>query len=355
MSKVSVIIPVYNAARALGECLDSVVGQTYADLEILLVDDGSTDKSGSICDSYAEKDSRIQVFHNENHGPSYTRNYGIEKSGGDYIMFADSDDRLEPDAVELCVEGMEKHGVELVFGGYGKFNDGRKKDFDTRSVIPAGSTETSVVFNSRSEVAALFAQPRTSLSAVAVWAKLYRADIIKNNNIRFPLNVSYEEDCCFNLQYYRCISSAYGFDKPIYHYRQCAQSLSKSYDLSKFRSLVDGYLGRCELFRELGMENRIVSLKNILVLVLITTYQKIERSAISRKEKIRNYTAIANMPEVQDAVSSATEIPDKRLYRLALAATARGNGRMIWLWMRLWQKRNELKAKLKNAKAKKKK
>ena len=97
MPKISVIIPVYDTEEFLSRCLDSVLCQTHRDLEVILIDDGSTDASGALCDEYAEKDTRIQVIHQENSGSSAARNTGLEAACGDYIGFVDSDDWLEPD------------------------------------------------------------------------------------------------------------------------------------------------------------------------------------------------------------------------------------------------------------------
>lgn len=350
MGLVSIIIPVYNSVTALSKCLESVVSQSYKNIEVILVNDGSTDGSEKICDSFAEKDDRVRVFHNANHGVSFTRNFGIEHCAGNYIMFVDSDDHIEPDTVELLMNAMEKYSVDLVFGGYGKFNDGNSYDFEVRGILPNETAPSGALFQNKNEVAMLFTQARTSLAAVAVWAKLYRADIIQRFNIRFPLDVSYEEDCCFNLLYFRHISTAYAFQKPIYHYRQCVQSLSKSFDLMKFHALIDGYNKRCEFFREIGMENHIPALKNILILVLITSYQKIEKCSMSRLEKIRNYNEIAKMTEVQDVVNTATQMPRRRLYKLSVSATRNKSGKRIWLWMHLWSVKNIIKSKLKRKK-----
>ena len=89
---VSVIIPVYNVEKYLEKCLESIAKQSYENLQIILVDDGSTDASSQICDTFAERDKRVVVYHNENHGPGYSRNYGIDRSEGDFITFVDSDD-----------------------------------------------------------------------------------------------------------------------------------------------------------------------------------------------------------------------------------------------------------------------
>ncbi|HIC0554358.1 TPA: glycosyltransferase family 2 protein, partial [Streptococcus agalactiae] len=119
MDKVSIIIPVYNVQSFLNECIESVLAQTYSNLEIILVNDGSTDNSGDICDYYSEIDGRIFVFHKNNGGLSDARNYGISRATGDYIYLLDSDDYLyKEDAIERMVEFSEKYNSEIVLGCY---------------------------------------------------------------------------------------------------------------------------------------------------------------------------------------------------------------------------------------------
>jgi len=114
---ISVIIPVYNVEEYLAKCVDSILGQTHRTLEVILVNDGSRDGSGRICDAYAQKDARIRVIHQENGGLSKARNVGLEAATGEYITFVDSDDWIEPDAYEHLLELMERYQVKLVCGG----------------------------------------------------------------------------------------------------------------------------------------------------------------------------------------------------------------------------------------------
>lgn len=113
---ISMIVPVYNVAAYLPRCLDSIVGQTYGNLEILLVDDGSTDGSGEICHRYARADQRIRVIHQENRGVSAARNAGLEEMTGEYVMFVDSDDWIGPDAVQVLYDRLERDGSQLAIG-----------------------------------------------------------------------------------------------------------------------------------------------------------------------------------------------------------------------------------------------
>lgn len=118
---VSIVIPVYNVEEYLSECIESVLEQTYPCLEIFLVDDGSTDNSGKICDCYAEKDSRIKVIHQVNAGVSHARNIALDKVTGEYLIFVDSDDIINPHLVEICLDTMQKSNVDMVIYPYQKF------------------------------------------------------------------------------------------------------------------------------------------------------------------------------------------------------------------------------------------
>ncbi len=122
---ISVIVPVYNVERYLAKCIDSILAQTYPSLEIILVDDGSKDSSGAICDSYAKKDSRIRVIHKENGGLSDARNRGIEEARGEYLGFIDSDDYIDPDMYEVLYETLERHGADMSMCGVYELYDGQ--------------------------------------------------------------------------------------------------------------------------------------------------------------------------------------------------------------------------------------
>jgi len=114
---VSVIVPVYNVEEYLGRCVDSILAQTYTNLEVILVDDGAKDSSGAICDEYAARDARVRVIHKENGGLSSARNAGIDAAKGDWLEFVDSDDWIEPDAVESMLTLALEHRTELVVAG----------------------------------------------------------------------------------------------------------------------------------------------------------------------------------------------------------------------------------------------
>lgn len=184
---VSIIVPVYKAEKYLSECIDSILVQTYSQFELILVDDGSPDKSSAICDEYAKKDNRIQVIHKENGGVSSARNEGIEKSNGEWLCFIDSDDII----VQTYIEdfGLTKIACDWYMQGYKKIKSNR--------VI-----ETHDFFQCKdSEYWNILAFSENNCIINSPCFKLYKRSIIVDNDIKFDLNTSYGEDHLFSLDY----------------------------------------------------------------------------------------------------------------------------------------------------------
>ena len=177
---VSVVIPVYNVEAYLPQCIESVTNQTYRDLDIILVDDGSTDGSGKICDEYAARDGRIRVIHTENGGVSAARNKGIELSSSEFLSFLDSDDWMEPNAIEALLEAAKRYDAEISISHY--FNE-----FIGRSVASKKLSEDIRELKNE-DILYVFAEGE--ISDVA-WNKLYRSDFFAP--YRFPEGRTYED------------------------------------------------------------------------------------------------------------------------------------------------------------------
>lgn len=232
-SKITVIIPVYNSFKFLNRCLESVIYQTFVDIEILLIDDGSTDGSSELCDAWALKDSRIFVVHQENRGVSTSRNKGLELSQSEWIMFVDSDDRLDLKAIEKLHSCIDDR-VDLVFGpiinDYSiKKSDVKKFDekiFDYdlsffRNEFYGGCIIEPRIFKS------LFSEDMRKLPFLgSPCGKIYKKSIIEHNNLRFNKNITYGEDSFFNLQYLECAKFVKYIEYPIYYYFMHSGSLS---------------------------------------------------------------------------------------------------------------------------------
>lgn len=177
MAEISIVVPVYNVEKYLSKCIDSILNQTYKDLEIILVDDGSKDQSGKICDEYAKKDSRITVFHKENGGLSSARNYGIERATTPYIGFIDSDDYIDNDMYEILYNNIIKEDADVSMCELRNIYDGKV-------VGKQGEIKT---FVANREEAMKFVMEGTS-SAVN---KLYKTSLFEN--MRFPVGKTSED------------------------------------------------------------------------------------------------------------------------------------------------------------------
>lgn len=195
--KVSVIVPVYKVERYLPECIESILAQTFTDFELILVDDGSPDNSGKICDDYAARDSRIRVFHKENGGVSSARNLGLDNARGEWIAFVDSDDWVEKDFLEKYFD--DKDDVDVVLQGHAIFDDFSKQ------YIPRESFPSCSCFGIE-EMWDVICQ-NDLLNSTGPCCKLFSRSILENNKIRFPEGFSLGEDAVFVFKYWKCSKS----------------------------------------------------------------------------------------------------------------------------------------------------
>lgn len=214
---VSIIVPVYNAERTIRRCIESILNQEYTDFELLLVDDGSVDASGAICDEYAVRDSRVQVFHKANSGVSSSRNLALDRARGQFLQFLDSDDWITPDATRSLVRAMEDGPCDMVISDFYRVVGERvcqKGDIDEDGIM------------TREEFAAHMMEAPADFYYGVLWNKLYRRDIIIRHNLRMDESLSWCEDLLFNMSYYKHIASAYVLRTPVYYYVRSMTSLS---------------------------------------------------------------------------------------------------------------------------------
>lgn len=239
---ISVIIPVYNVERYLEECIQSVVNQTYTDWECILVDDGSTDGSGGICDEWAQKDKRIRVIHQENGGVSKARNRGIEEADGEYVVFVDSDDWLGKEHLAKLVNAPK---ADLVVSGIRQV----MSSGDCMEYKPACSKTFSFSKEGIDEVVDL--NHKYLLYGPVV--KLYQTSIIKENGIIFPTDCSYGEDLQFNLQYLDYVHTISQVDDVSYFYRRGTETLSTKGRLNQFEQDYDQWKMLKTFYTKRGM------------------------------------------------------------------------------------------------------
>ena len=204
---ISVIVPVYNAEAFLDQCLESIVGQSYRHLEIIIVDDGSTDGSETKCDRWAEQDERIRVIHQPNGGHSAARNTGLDAVTGELMMMVDSDDVLHPEFTATLLNVMREHDADIAVGGYVAF-------FGDRLDFPQRHEAAPRLFNQQEAIQAVFYQQGLTHSP---WGWLFKASLF--DGIRFPLGIIYEDLAIIYPLLKRC-HRVVAIDDVLYGYRQ---------------------------------------------------------------------------------------------------------------------------------------
>ena len=247
MPKISVIVPVYNVEKYLNRCIDSILNQSYSDFELILVDDGSPDNSGKICDEYAQMDERVRVIHKENGGVSLARNAGIDNARGEYITFIDSDDSIKGNFLESAIAHMDNvdlyvSGLEMITINNGEIT--KKDDYTIEEAKRLSITE-------------LYENVNKTFPQICICGptcKIYKANIIKDKGISFEKGISLGEDTLFNLSYCEHIEKVY-FDKGIYYtyYRENENSLFSKYHKDIYEIHIRVYDKWRELIAKIGV------------------------------------------------------------------------------------------------------
>lgn len=220
MAKVSIVVPVYNVEKYLAKCLDSLLSQTYKDIKIIVVNDGSPDNSQSIIDEYQKNNPEIiESYIKENGGLSDARNYGLKYVDSEYVCFVDSDDYIENNLVERCIETIQKDNSDLVHFNYCRDNFETNEKENIINRIEAG------VYNLKEDNYIL------AYSANAAWNKLYKTKLFKENNIEFPKGLLYEDLATTTRILTLCNKVSY-IDDVLYHYQvsRSGQIMSKVSD-----------------------------------------------------------------------------------------------------------------------------
>ena len=244
MCKFSIVVPVYNTELYLHRCLDSIVNQSFSDFEVLLIDDGSTDGSGKICDFYAEKDSRIRVFHKENGGVSSARNLGLQEARGAWVCFVDSDDIIIENALGILMSQIQKN-TDYVMCGYEVFDE------DNQCVYSVSKQKQCVV-NQHDALVEMFA-PTDYRYQGYLWNKLFKASVIRDNKIVFAEKIKFNEDRLFNVEYLCHCKGDISYSLiPVYRYIEhstgAMASLTQYYNPS-FLTDLDAFVRMGDLLR----------------------------------------------------------------------------------------------------------
>lgn len=256
---VSVIIPVYNVAPYLKECVDSVCHQTYPHLEILLIDDGSSDGSGQMCDAFAQQDDRISVYHKANAGLSEARNDGIRRSSGDYLYFIDSDDYLiDPEIIEKMVSGARRFDVPLVVAAYQRVDNNCVNHCVNIELMPELA-----VYQAQDMIAKMYQYARFSGNFIVVHNKLCKRDLF--DDCLFPAGRIHEDEFVIYKLYLKA-EQVLWLPYETYAYRMRANSIMRSPYSLKRLDIIDAYEERIEVLtqHQLSVSDTILALMNHL-------------------------------------------------------------------------------------------
>lgn len=235
MKLISVIVPVYNTEKYIEKCVMSILNQTYKNLEIILIDDGSTDNSPQICDSLAEKDNRIAVIHQPNGGVSSARNIGLDNTHGDYITFVDSDDYIAPNMIEFLSENIGDTNIAMC--GYTSVDENGNLSPQENVTVTDGIISTDTFWN--------YFYTDTRIYYVTLWAKLYKSHLW--NTVRFPLNTLHEDEFAVHQIISQCSKIAVS-KKPLYFYLQREGSIMHTQFKTENLNAAEGILDRCQFF-----------------------------------------------------------------------------------------------------------
>ena len=304
----SIIVPVYNAEKYLRQCLDSILNQSFQDFEVLLIDDGSKDGSGKICDEYVARDRRIKVFHQQNQGASTARNVGITHAQGEWIYFVDADDSLKVDALEYMTSLINEQ-TSYVMCGFDEYDENGMQKFMVEPIQHTIDVEQAIM--------EMFV-PTGYYWQGFLWCKLFKSSIIRKNNLKFNTQITFNEDRLFSVEYLCHSVGKVAFSTiPVYNYSIHSSGLTASLS-SKFNPLfitdLDAYVeignvlrkstksqilmdayamsmcasatrfyGMCRTFGELTIK-RIWEVENRLVKGIgMTKYMRYRMSIVNRK------------------------------------------------------------------------
>ncbi len=290
---ISVIVPVYNVESYLEKCLDSIINQTYSNIEIILINDGSTDSSFEICKKYKKKDKRIILINKKNGGLSSARNAGIEKFTGNYLLFVDSDDYIERDMVEKLYNNIMSNDADISVCNFFITEKGiDKKNNSCKNFIIKDETKYNFLYNSY------------SLQTILSWNKLYKKHIFKD--IRYPKDLLHEDQYIIEEILNKAKTINYMTKEFLYHYVQRDQSIMKTFNVKRF-DVIKGLEKRINFFNSINRNDLVIRTKveKLQSLYFLLNSSKFFKFKESEKTIIQLYNS--------DYVQLAEELKKERL------------------------------------------
>lgn len=297
---ITVIVPVYNVEKYLTQCVDSILNQTYKKIEIILVDDGSKDRSSQLCDDFSTKYLQIKTIHKKNAGLGMARNSGLEVASGEYIVFVDSDDWLAPQALNNLYANMIKFNCDYCKGGFKKVNNEGRVLFENNNNFQIFENLTA----KRKLLPRLIGSAPDKHDSInmSVWGCLFKNQIIMEHNIRFPSERKLmSEDIVFDIDYMQYVKRACVISNSDYRYRQNDVSLSTSYRKDKFIATKKLYKYLMDKMTSLGYGNSTALRidRNLFINLAGCIFQEGNKSFRGAYQKIN---AICTDPEIRAVI-----------------------------------------------------
>ena len=315
---VSIIVPIYNSEKYLKDCIDSLCNQSHSDIEIILVNDGSTDSSSAICDDFSKKDSRIKVIHTKNNGVSSARNCGIDNAVGDYIMFCDSDDKVSPDWVSELVACAKTYPDRMPLCGIVYFPVLGEPEYRK---LPKNLTNTNkyLLF----DLSGLITMSYSYIVYNPV-NKIYQSDIIKQNNLRFDTNNSLGEDAVFNMDYlYFLNGKSVYVDEILYYYQGYNPGSLRKVD---YRAYAESYEKIYNAYYDLFKKLDALDAENTAALhsyhyseILSTALNAVRDNTLSKKQRMKEFKRFIYLPAFNKCrkLASHNQVGDIKLLKLS--------------------------------------
>lgn len=293
---ITIIIPIYNVEKYLRECIESVLNQTYKNLEIILIDDGSKDNSAKICDEYEEKEKRIKVIHKENGGVSSARNKGLEIATGDYITFIDGDDYIDKDYIEKLLKNLKEKNVECVLCGFNRIYD------KSAEIITKG--ENKLISKKEFLDSILNVQGGAGMACAKLWKK---ETII---NLRFNEKIKIAEDSLFGIQAVKNVNNVYILNEALYNYRFNKNSAVRKYNKDFANICLESmkaakkYIEK-EYANEKEVKEKFNNYIAYHILLITVNYCFNNENALNWIKQIKSLKEVANIPEYKEGIKKS--------------------------------------------------
>lgn len=311
---VSIIVPVYNVEKYLNRCVDSLINQTYKNIEIMLIDDNSKDGSLQICRAYERSDKRVKVYHKENEGLGLTRNYGIDRASGEFVMFVDSDDYMVTDAVQVLLSKQIEYGADVVIGGHYYKNEPQEVLLQEKLYHKKEIHDILLVH-------AMGNSPRKldALSYTA-WGKLYKKSVLDDQNVRFRSEREYIwEDLVFAMDLYPKCEEIYLLDYPVYYYCFNEGSLTHTYKPNKIDKVMFLYRHMRKEIQRLDLGQKAFYRLNTNFIGHVRTCIKLEvfyEDANGRKTAYKHIKSICENRDVRELITSYSKKDFNKIQRI---------------------------------------